>query len=96
MKRKPKEAEQINAERFGGLILQMWLLSAYGPRLDMRQLAKVLQIAPGHVFNQVSEGTFPVRTYLDGKGRFADFRDVAMHLEQCRHAIEEETHEHNA
>lgn len=36
------------------------------------------------IYNQVSTGTFPVLTYVDGKKRFADVRDVASYLDTCR------------
>ena len=65
------------------LVTQMWLLEQYGPRLDTAQLAKVLGLVRGTVNNQISAGTFPIPTYVDGQ-RYADFRDVAKHFDDCR------------
>lgn len=62
---------------------QAYLLERYGLRLSMEQLAEVLGIKVNTIYNQVSAGTFPVKTYLDGH-RYADYRDVAAHLDECR------------
>lgn len=63
---------------------QAYLLEKYGPRLNMQDLAKVLGIAHGTLRNRLSAGTLKVRTYHDGGTRYADFRDVAEYLDQCR------------
>lgn len=68
------------------LITQMIVAERYGPRLTVEQLAGVLGISKGAVHNQISAGTFPIATYLDGGKRWADFRDVAEHLDRCREA----------
>jgi hypothetical protein len=65
------------------LVTQMIVAEKYGARLDMEQLAEVLKVAKGTLYNQISAGTCPVRTYLDGGKRFADYRDVASHLDSC-------------
>lgn len=65
-------------------VLEMYLLDQYGPRLNTDQLAKALGLTKGAVYNQISSGQFPVRTYLDSGKRWADCRDVAAHLEHCR------------
>jgi predicted DNA-binding transcriptional regulator AlpA len=67
------------------LIMQMLLVETYGPRLNIEQLAKVLGLSKGAIYNQISANTFPVETYLDGGKRWADYRDVAAHLDRCRH-----------
>lgn len=67
------------------LLTQAYLLEKYGPRLTMDQLAEVLGIAVNTIYNQASAGTFKVPTYLDGR-RYADYRDVAQHLDDCRQA----------
>jgi predicted DNA-binding transcriptional regulator AlpA len=66
------------------LITQMIIAERYGPRLNTDQLAECLGLSKGGVYNQISAGTFPVATYVDGGKRWADFRDVASHLDNCR------------
>jgi hypothetical protein len=41
-------------------------------------------LSKGAIYNQISANTFPVETYLDGGKRWADYRDVAAHLDRCR------------
>ena len=62
------------------LLTQAYLLEKYGPRLSVEQLAQVL----GTLYNTISAGTAPVKTYCDGGRRWADFRDVAEHIDRCR------------
>ena len=50
----------------------------------MVQLAAVLDIAKGTLYNQISSGTCPVKTYVDGGKRWADHRDVAAHFDAMR------------
>lgn len=66
------------------LVTQMLVAETFGVRLNMDQLAEVLSIAKSSLYNQVSAGTCPVKTYLDGGKRYADYRDVADHLDSCR------------
>lgn len=66
------------------LITQAFVVERYGLRLDMEQLATVLGIAKSTLYNQISAGTLPVKTYLDGGKRFADYQHVAEHLDACR------------
>lgn len=66
------------------LMSQAIIAERYGLRLTMEQLGEVLGLAKTTIYNQVSAGTFPVPTYLDGNKRFADFRDVADYLDACR------------
>jgi len=63
---------------------QAYLLDKYGPRLTMAELAEVLGVAHGTLRNRLSAGTLKCRTYYDGGTRYADFRDVAEYLDQCR------------
>ena len=76
------------APNISGVMLEMYLLYMYGPRLDMEQLAAVLRIARSTVANRICSNTFPIRTYLDVGGRYADYRDVAQHLDRCRREAE--------
>jgi hypothetical protein len=66
------------------LVTQMIIADKYGPRLNIEQLANVLGLSKGAVYNQVSAGVFPIVTYVDGGKRWADYRDVAEHLDNCR------------
>lgn len=66
------------------LITQAILADKYGPRLSMEQVAEVLGIARNSIYNKVAAGTFEIPTYVDGNKRFADFRDVAAYLDDCR------------
>lgn len=66
------------------LLTQAILADRYGLRLTVEQLADALGMAKNTIYNQVSAGTFPVLTYMDGNKRFADFRDVSNYLDACR------------
>ena len=66
------------------LITQAFVVERYGLRLTAEQLAEVLGITKPSLYNQMSAGTCPVKTYLDGGKRYADYRDVAEHLDACR------------
>jgi excisionase family DNA binding protein len=66
------------------LITQAFIVERYGLRLTVEQLAELLGLAKPTIYNQLSAGTFPVKTYLDGGKRYADYRDVAEHLDACR------------
>jgi hypothetical protein len=79
-----KECEKTKGTTEMSLVLEAFVFDKYGARLNMDQLAKALGIAKNTIYNQVGAGTFPVKTYLDGGKRYADFRDVAEHLESCR------------
>lgn len=66
------------------LLTQAYLLEKYGPRLTIDQLAEVLGIAAGSIYNLVSANQLALPTYVDGKRRWADYRDVATYLDACR------------
>lgn len=66
------------------LLTQAYLLEKYGPRLTVAQLAEVVGSAEQTIYNKCAKGTFPVLTYVDGGKRFADYRDVAKYLDDCR------------
>lgn len=72
------------------LVTQMVLAEKHGLRLNVEQLASVLDMTPGAILNAISARRFPIPTYVDGKRRYADFRDVAAYLdgrrEQARRA----------
>src|SRR3990167_8048459 len=68
--------------------LLSFLIDRYGFRLTTADLAKVLKTTPAEVRNQISAGTFPVRTAKTREGRsaprYADVRDVAEYLDATR------------
>ena len=66
------------------LVTKMFIAETYGLRLNIEQLASALGLSKGAIYNQISAGSFPIATYLDGGKRWADYRDVAEHLDQCR------------
>jgi hypothetical protein len=66
------------------IITQAFIFERYGPRLSVADLAEVLKLAKGTILNQVSAAKFPITTYLDGGQRWADYRDVAEHIDACR------------
>ncbi len=66
------------------LLTQAYFLERYGPRLSAEQLADVLGVTKPTLYNQISAGTCPVKTYLEGGKRFADYRDVAEHFDRAR------------
>jgi hypothetical protein len=66
------------------LLTQAYLLEKYGPRLDVEQLAEILHLTKGTLYNQLSAGSCQVKTYMEGNKRYADYRDVAQHLDDCR------------
>jgi hypothetical protein len=66
------------------LITQAFVVERYGLRLNAEQLADVLGITKGALYNQISAGTCPVKTYVDSGKRWADYQHVAEHLDACR------------
>lgn len=66
------------------LLTQTLIYERYGARLNAEKLADALGITKGALYNQISAGTCPVKTYLDGGKRWADYRDVAEHFDRCR------------
>jgi hypothetical protein len=71
------------------LLLQCAVLELYGPRLNMGQVAELLGLSHGTVFNKISAGTLGLKTYVDFGKRFADYRDVASYLDEIRAAARE-------
>lgn len=71
-------------------ITQAYLLERYRPRLTMQELAEVLGVAHGTLRNRIARGDCGVRTYIDGGTRWADVRDVATYLDECREGSQAE------
>lgn len=67
-----------------GMMLELYLLYTFGPRLRIEDLGELLGWSRASVFAQLAAGTFPISTYLDTSVRYADYRDVAQYLERCR------------
>lgn len=66
------------------LVGEAFIFEKYGPRLNAEKLAEFLSITKPALYNLISAGSCPVPTYLDAGKRYADFRDVAKHLDECR------------
>lgn len=66
------------------LVTQMIVAEKYGLRLGMEQLAEAIGMTRAAIYNAVSAGKFGIRTYVDGGKRWADYRDVAAHIDACR------------
>lgn len=65
---------------------QAYLLEKYGMRLGVPELAEVLGDEEKTIYNKVSKGTLGIPTYIDGKKRYADVRDVAAYFDDKRAA----------
>jgi predicted DNA-binding transcriptional regulator AlpA len=66
------------------LMTHAYLIDKYGPRMNVDQLAEMMSIAPATIYNRISSGRFPIKTYIEGKMRYADLRDVVEYFDQCR------------
>lgn len=66
------------------LVTQMIIVERYGTRVSMDQLAKELGLSRGTIYNQIAAGSFVIPTFLDCGKRWADYRDVAAHVDTCR------------
>lgn len=62
----------------------MLLFEKYGPRMSVEQIAEALGLAPGTLHARLAQGKLDLLTYVDGKLRFADTRDVAEYLDRMR------------
>ena len=74
------------------LITTLFLLEQYGPRLSMDQLAKVLGLATATLHARIGRGELDIPTYVDGKLRWADTRDVAEYLDRKRQEARDALH----
>jgi predicted site-specific integrase-resolvase len=62
----------------------MLLFEKYGPRMSLEQLGEALGLASGTLHARLAQGKLDLPTYVDGKHRFADTRDVAEYLDRLR------------
>ena len=68
------------------MLNQMYLLERYGLRLNVEQLAEVMDSTPAAIHRRISDGTLEIQTYIDSKKRYADIRDVAQYMDLKRDA----------
>lgn len=66
------------------LMLTAYLMERYGPRLGREELATVLGITPRTLENKFYRGDLGVPMYKDSGKLWADCRDVAQYLDECR------------
>ncbi|MCX7179474.1 MAG: hypothetical protein NTX56_12130 [Proteobacteria bacterium] len=66
------------------LLTQVYLMEKYGPRLSLDALAEALGSTKNTLYNQISQGTCPVPTYVDGGKRWAAMEDVAEYFSAAR------------
>jgi excisionase family DNA binding protein len=64
------------------LMTRAYLLDKYGPRMSMEQVAEVLGLETGTVYNLVSRGELKIRTYKESNRRFASYTAVADYLDE--------------
>ncbi len=63
------------------LLHEAIIAEKYGLRLTVDQIADALGLARNTIYNQIAQGTFKVKTYVDGGKRYADYRDLAAYLD---------------
>lgn len=66
------------------LLHEAIIAEKYGLRLSVDQIADALGLARNTIYNQIAQGTFRVKTYVDGGKRYADYRDLAAYLDEAR------------
>ena len=66
------------------IVTQAFIVQRYGLRLNIEDMAGLLRLEKQTIYNQISAGTFPIKTYQEGTRRYADYRDVAAYLDQMQ------------
>jgi len=66
------------------LLHEAIIADKYGLRLTMDQTADALGLKTNTIYNQISQGKFGVKTYLDGGKRWVDYRDLAAYFDATR------------
>lgn len=66
------------------LLHEAIIVEKFGLRLTVQQLGEALNLAPQTIYNQIAKGEFKVPTYVDGKQRWCDYRDLAAYLDSVR------------
>ena len=64
------------------LMTRAAILDKYGFRLNMEQLAKLLDMHSATLYSKISNGELPIRTYKEGGRRFASYEAVAEYLDK--------------
>lgn len=77
-------SEANTLTRQASLVTQAFMFERYGPRLNSEQIAELLGIKVSTLNNQCSAETCPIATYIEGKKRWADYRDAAAYFDACR------------
>lgn len=68
------------------LMTQAAVIDKYGLRLSMEQLADALGLHTATIYNMLSRGELPVKTYKEGARRFASYDAVAEYLDRMAEA----------
>ena len=66
------------------LVTQAFIFEHYGPRLGTEQICQLLSITKPAMYNQISNGSFRLRTDMDAGKRWADYRDAAAYVDEMR------------
>lgn len=66
------------------LLHEAYVIEKFGFRLSVDKMAEALDMSKNTIYNRIAKGDFPIPTYLDGKCRFADYRDFAAYLDSAR------------
>lgn len=66
------------------LMTEAIIVEKYGLRLTTEQLGKCINLATNTIHNRLAKGDLPIHSYVDGKFRYFDYRDVADYLDRCR------------
>lgn len=70
------------------MFMQAMIFEKYGARLNADQIAEVIGITKPALYNQISNGTCRLRTYVEHGKRWSDCRDVAQFLDDMRETAE--------
>jgi hypothetical protein len=63
------------------LTTRSMIVDKYGMRVTMDQLAEILDVTPHTIYNLIGTNELPIRTYKEGKRRFASYEAVADYLD---------------
>lgn len=66
------------------MLTTVLLFDKYGPRMSLEQIGDALGLEIGTLYQRIAHGRLDLPTYVDGKRRFADTRDVAEYLDKLR------------
>ena len=66
------------------LLTQAIIAEKYGVRLTVDKLGEAMGVAPQTIYNQISKGVFPVKTYVEGGKRWCAYEHLAEYFEACR------------